>query len=220
MSLLKLINKAIENKLLETYTSIPGKVYSYEKNLQKAVVKPLPKINFDNYNLNFSETLPEEISYEELNLIHDVPVLQRSGNIGKAYIHIPVKKGDLGMLCFTTRSIDTYLAGKGDHYDVTDDRHHELSDAYFIPGILPFGSAYKVVSNDNIEICNENSIIKIMPDGKFSFSGETSELLDLISSLMDKLSTTTVATLMGPMPLSTSAEIAALKLLLDSIKGG
>jgi len=218
MSLLKLINKAIENKLLDTYTSIPGKVYTYDSNLQKATVKPLPKINFDQYENSYSERLPDDKVYEELDLVFNVPVQQQSGNLGSAYIHIPIKKGDLGMLCFTSRSIDGYLSGKGETYEVFSSRHHELSDAFFIPGILPFGASYKVVNNKDILIVNGKSCIKVTPEGTFSMSGETNELLDLISSLMEHLASTTVATLMGPMPLSTAASISALKTLLDGIK--
>lgn len=219
MSLKALIKQCIEDELLEVYTSIPGKIVSYDPDKQSAQVKPLQRINYDNYAIDYSESDETEAEFKEIDAIFNVPVKHLSAAKGKAFIHMPIEKGDLGMLCFTSRSIDEYLSGVGEAYDIVDTRHHDLSDAYFLPGILPFGAGLSIPDDKQIIINNGLAAIEIGPSGKFAIKGPSGEFLDFVSQLMQLLSTTTVATMMGPQPLSTAANITALKILLDQIKG-
>lgn len=52
---------------------------------------------------------------------------------------LPVAVGDTGLLIFSDRSLDVWLA-TGGIVDPGDDRRHALSDAVFVPGLRPFSS--------------------------------------------------------------------------------
>lgn len=206
MSIRTLIYRCLNNRLLDVYTSIPGKIVKYDEDSQLAQVKPLAKLPKLGTEVK-TGILPSEREYEEIDVVFNVMVKHTSSNNGKTYIHTPVKKGDLGMLCICNRSLENYSLNDGKDYNVEDFRTHDISDSYFIPGVLPKGASLSVSNNDDIFIKNDKSTIQIDPNGKVKIQGgplSNIELLKIIEDLINTLMTSTVATMAGPQNLSSA----------------
>lgn len=209
-SLSYLLASAIRAKLLDLHTCIPGRVETYDASTQKANIQPLLKKQYiDN----------EEIV--NLPVVNDVPVQWPSAAGGKAHIHLPLASGDLGILVVCERSIDNYLVGDGSPIYHDDPRHHNLSDAIFIPGVLPFPKALQDTSDINLTIQNDKFRIEIAPDGTISLSGVSEELLTILYDLLSTLITDArVLTDLGPQPFITDTiiKLTAIKARLTTIK--
>lgn len=83
------------------------------------------------------------------------------------------------------------------------------------------GNAVHLKADGAVEITSKDGkgIIKLTPDGKVSLGNGSVELVDMLSQLVDMLSQTTVATALGPQPLSVKAQLTQLKTKIDEIKG-
>lgn len=216
----KILQDAIRAELLNVHTCLPAKIEKYEASTQKANVQVLLKRKY-------------EAESEAINLpvINSVPVQWPSANQGKAYIHLPLKVGDLGIVVFSERSIDIWLTGdpgkpddvvdaKGKIFDPLDPRIFDLSDAIFIPGVLPFVHSLQNVSADNLVVQNDKFRIEIAPDGTISFAGVSEELVTIIDDLFTTLLSAKVLTLLGPQPFiaTTLTELTAERDRLRTIK--
>lgn len=186
-----LLSEAIRAKLLEVHVSYPGKVVKYDSETQKVDVQPSRKKKY--------------IDGEEVTLpvIKSVPVEWPSTE--NAHIHLPLKVGDTGKITYCDRSIDLWKSGEGGIILPQDPRHHDLSDAVFMPGLRPFSKAFPVVDPDAIEIKNGDMLISVKPTGKIQIKNATVELITkLVESLDEQINTLTrmtvnkTTTLLGP----------------------
>lgn len=211
----QLIKEAIRAELLELRVNLPGKIESYDEFTQKANVQPMLKMKLKN----------SEKTELTLPVITNVPVKWDCADNGNAFISLPLKIGDLGMLHFCDRSIDKYLSisSSGEIIPVYHDdfRHHNINDAWFTPGPLPFERALQEVSTDDIIIKNNDLKIEISPDGTISIkNSDTNDLIDLIHSTLTLIKDAKVLTLMGPQSF-TAADIALIEqnlLKIESFK--
>lgn len=210
----KILQDAIRSELLDVHTCLPAKVEKYDASTQKANVQVLLKRKY-------------EADDEAINLpiINSVPVQWPSAGQGSAYIHLPLKAGDLGIVVFCERSIDFWLSGDqgdpGKILDPLDPRIFDLSDAIFIPGVLPFVHSLQNVSPDNLVIQNDKFRIEIAPDGTISLEGETEELLTIIDNLFTNLIVDArVLTSIGPQPFmaDTITKLTATRTRLRTLK--
>ena len=169
-TLAEVIQNALRAEMLEIHTMLPARVEKYDSNTQKASVSPLLKKKY----------IDGEIV--QLPVINDIPVQWPSG--GDAFIHMPLKVGDIGMAVFAERSLDKWLSGDGGFVVPDDPRHHNLTDAVFIPGISTFSQAFPVPNPDNLTVKNNNIVIELDPSGKIKIEGATKELLTVLDSFM------------------------------------
>jgi len=215
-SFAEFVKKAFRKEALEIHVSVPGKIKEYDSDTQKATVVPLLKKKWKD-GLSTLSDLP---------VLSNVPVHCLSANNRKTFIHMPLKAGDLGMIMFCDRSIDNYLSSspqEGNEVKPTfhnSPRHHDLSDAWFVPGILPFSLALQNITTDDIIIKNDNTKITISPDGKISIENSNYELLETLSTLIQNLIDAKVITLLGPQPFlaNTIALLTQDKTKIDSFK--
>ena len=184
------VTELIKSQVLGIHTALPARVEKYDHTTQKADVKPLVSKKYRNSDL-----------VTEIPVLPSVPVQWPSSAGGDAYIHLPLKVGDLGMVIFSERSIDSWLSGDGQITAPNDPRHHDLSDGVFIPGVRPFKAALAGTSENNMVIQNDALRIEIDPSGKISITGATKELLTVLSGVLDHLVSAKVLTLWG-LPLS------------------
>lgn len=205
------IRAAIEQRLSDVHTALPGRITSVDVPAGKCSVQPLLKRRYyDGAPVN-------------LPIVSGVPLLQfRAGN---AFVSLPVKVGDTVMLVFSERSLDTWLS-IGGLVDPKDKRKHHLSDAVAIPGLYPFSSPPEGATADDIIIRNADSKVTIRPTGKFLFAGPVYELMqqlvdltEKVRRIADELSTATTNTIYGPMKLNNFSEFATLEGEVDTIKG-
>ena len=153
-TLSEIIKNAIDARLLDVHVSMPARVERYTHNLQKADIKPLLKKKYKTNNGTESE----------LPIIPNVPVCWQNADNGNAYLHMPVKINDIGVFVCCDRSIDTWLSGDGQLTKPDDPRHHSLSDAFFIPGMRPFGNPLQDTTEDEVILQRNNTTYQKMFD--------------------------------------------------------
>lgn len=123
-SFAKLLRQAIDARLVDVHTAMPGKVTAYDVDTQRASVQPLLKRGRRGEDGERVAGL--------LPIVVDVPVsfpLAAAGGLT-----FPIAAGDTGLLVFTEGGLDVWLAGSGREVDPGDDRRFTLTDAVFIPG--------------------------------------------------------------------------------------
>jgi len=209
----EVIQEAIRAALLDLHVALPARVDKYDKDKQKANIQPLLYKKYKSDGLKI-----------KMPIIPGVPVQHPSANGGKAFIHLPIKKGDLGTAIFCDRSIDKYLAGDGGIVDPDDPRHHDLSDAIFIPGVLPFSEALQGILADDLMVVNDNMKLTLYPDGKVSIEGASEEMVAVISDFFQHVHDSTMVTTCpagagtGEMDTATKTILAADKVKIDTLK--
>lgn len=175
-SLQKVIDDAIESKLLEVHTCLPARVTRVDVTKAQCDVKPLIKRKYAN------ETIVE------LPVITNVPIAFYRA--GQAFVSLPVKVGDIVELRFAERSLDLWLT-KGGTVDPLDSRRHHLSDAIAYPGIYPFTDPPTGASATDIVIKNETSKITIKPDQiELYGNGDAVALASLVLSRLETIKST------------------------------
>lgn len=197
--------EAIRAELLETHVSLPCSIETYDHETQMASIAPLLRKKYKS---------GEEV---DVPVINNVPVQWPSGNGGASFIHMPLVKGDTGFAVFCERSLDRWLAGTGQTVTPNDPRHHDLSDAIFIPGVRPFQSAMAVPNNDSAFFAHGSMTIELDPSGKISITGNAKEFLTIVDNLLDELiNNARVVTALGAQPF-TAATITNLTAIKDDL---
>lgn len=137
--------------------------------------------------------------------------------MGQLYsIKLPLKVGDTGSLLFCDRSLDVWSRGSGGVVDPQDSRNHDLTDAIFIPGLVPFPNQLTDKTNDLI-ISAGQAQARWQQGGTFVFTNGTNELISLLDQITQQLqqlattlSTDTTNTMLGPMKLNAFATYQAI----------
>ena len=213
MSIEKITEQVIENRLANLHTCIPGHFESYDAATQKASVKPLLKREFKD---------GESLEYPVINA---VPVVWPGTKEG--ILSFPINKGDGCLLIFSERSIDSWLSSGG-IVSPGDRRKHSLSDAIAIPGLFAFNEAGLADSSDfvlkfkqsELRLANNNDVkLNGGTSGKVAIGNATAELLDLFEQTLTGLENAQTLTSLGPQPLINLATFTAIKALLSNIKG-
>lgn len=119
-----MLNTYIESGLARLRVALPGEVQSFDAEKQLVDVKPQIQELFEQEDLSFT-SLP-------IPVIPNVPVAYPSG--GGMAITFPLQAGDTGLIVFVDRAMDLWQENGGDS-SPDDQRHHDLTDAVFIPGV-------------------------------------------------------------------------------------
>lgn len=165
------LSAAVEAALLEVRTATPARVESYDASEQRATVLPLLK-----RKSAAGVVLPPKP-------IGNVPVLHpRAGGFAMT---LPVATGDTGLLLCSDRSLDLWLAQTdtdGDQVDPQSRRHHQMTDAIFLPGLRHWAGVPAAVAGtdpaDDLVIAAEDgsSYIILRPDGEVRIKGSAVRL--------------------------------------------
>jgi hypothetical protein len=206
--IVKSIIDAINYQFATRHFSRPGRIESFDPATGKAEVKPL--VQFPRKDKDSGE-----VTTLELPVIPDVPVAVAQG--GGAKMTFPVSAGDPCLLIFSEVSLDEWLTNGGDP-DPKDFRRNNLSDAMAIVGLGSFAD-WEAPLADKAALTYEGTELSIDNFGKIAIGNSTAELFDVLSQTLDKLATATVATSLGPQPLSNAADYVTLKGLIDGLKG-
>lgn len=117
----------------------PGKVLSYDADAQSVAVQiQVQEAHVAENGDRVAETVTQ---------INDVPVAFLGNGSGR--VTVPVKAGDLGMIVFSSRSMDTWKQ-TGGVVDPEDDRLHDVNDCMFYPGAHVLGKAPTPAPDDAI----------------------------------------------------------------------
>lgn len=139
----------IEAKLDEVYTSMPGKVVSFDGT--KASVKPLIKVEYAD-----GTVVP-------LPVIHSVPIVfPRTSDFA---LQFPIKKDDYVLILFSSRPIGNWLLSGKDSLPESVQKH-SLNDAIAIPGLFPFtGNQIIDTPSEDVAIKFKGQEIRITKNG-------------------------------------------------------
>lgn len=121
----EIIRQAIDSRLIDVHTGMPGIVEKYDASKQTCDVKPAIKRVIKNPG--------QERLVEEIPIVQNVRVQWPSA--GGFWVTMPIKKGDYVWLVFSEAS-DNKFRETGDEAEPDDLRRHNLGDAscYPIPG--------------------------------------------------------------------------------------
>lgn len=161
MNLKQVIRKNIDDVLDWAYTNLPAKVVEYFPETQTATVQPL--INY---------TWEDGVVHEE-SVIADVPVMFPSA--GGGIISFPVQRGDTVLLCFSMRSIDSWVEGDGSVSTPRENRIHDINDAIAIPGIYPKQKTLEP-NPDDVEVKFKGNKVTLKANGDVVIEGGKIEL--------------------------------------------
>jgi hypothetical protein len=199
--LVNAMRSALDARILELHTAMPGQIVSFDAATSTCSVKPCIKRKLSNGTI------------QELPVIQNVPICYPQG--GGAIISFPLAVNDPCLIIFNERSLDIWWT-KGGIVDPLDARKHNLSDAVVIPGCMPKPRASTRVSAQHMRVEMGDASIELQTAGKFriqKIGGD--EVLDLISQALQEMSVASNAA--GP--LFNAAAFAALKVKIDALKG-
>lgn len=189
----------------EKHHCVLASVISYDDGTRSCSVRPLQGV-----------TLADG-TWEPLADIHSVPVeLIRWGGY---VIAVPLQQGDVVRLTFSDASLERWLTEGGTSArDPEDPRAWHMSDAIATPAPDPNKASLAFSTDGDLVIGRETGgvQIRLSPTGGVSITKGSEDLVQLVQSLAQTLSTTTVATMMGTQPLSSAANLAILATKLSS----
>lgn len=210
------INLAVSVGMRNLYTCIPARVTKWDASKQRADCKILIKEPF--------ETEEGEREVQSWPIV--TGVLTQFLGAGGFRITCPVSDGTdgqaatIGTLMFAHRSLDKWSTGNGNEVDPEFDHDHSLSDAIFIPGLMPFGGAWGDVPTDGMSV-GKDSGLQVKITGSLITLAETSAnaqfvaLANKVKAWFDAFNT--AVTGWTPVPNDGGA---ALKTALSTLTGG
>jgi hypothetical protein len=130
-SLAEVIRTAIDSRLLDVHTALPGRVKSYDATTQSAEVVPVIR--------NAAPRDDGGSELEDLPVIPNVPIAWPRG--GGYYLHFPIAPGDHVLLVFSEAAIGQWRES-GELSEPGDLTRHDLSYPFAIPGVAPDAQAF------------------------------------------------------------------------------
>lgn len=204
----------VDYRLNNVHTALPGSIVSYDYTVQKASVQPLlNKVWADGTNTPYP-------------VLENVPVVfPRAGGGGLTF---PVVEGDTCLLVFIERSTDLWLT-VGGQVNPDDPRKFDLSDGVALMGLFPFTETSTADNNTDMVLTFADSLIRIKANGdiviqtssKVAIGNTSTEVLNVLSTLMGYLTGSTVMgpAFNGPLNAAFIAQVNLLKGQLDAITG-
>jgi len=177
------LSRALKGAQQETRVAMPATIVTYDYKTQKATVQPSLQRK---YNDGKVLSMPQ---------LYNVPVAHPRA--GKAFVHIPLKKGDNVMLVFMDRSIDKWK-GAGGEVEPSDARTHHLSDAVAYPGLYPLNTPADVPNGDDIIIRNGNTMMHVKANNHLQVINGTTELIKTLCDLVRSIRESVTYTCGGP----------------------
>jgi hypothetical protein len=204
----EIIRRAIRSELSRARVMMPCKIIKIN-GPQNVDVQPLFKTRYIDGKL------------ADLPAIQQVPVSMPMGF--DYFTKYPLKVGDIGYALFCDRSIDNWVASSGEVVDPNDNRAHSISDAIFVPALVP-SSLQSNDKSDDYAFGNGKAVFRIQKAGKFTLSNGSNELLDLLVNittqlkiLSDTLAKDNVNTIFGLSVLNSKATYANIETEVEQL---
>lgn len=122
-------------------------------------------------------------------------------------VKYPLAVGDTGIAIICDRSLTAWMQGDGGVTDPNNPRSHDLSDAIFIPGLVPSNKQTQDATQDLV-IRNGSAMVRLEKNGTFRIANNGQELVDLVgqmnqamTSIVNTLQQAMTITMLGPQPL-------------------
>lgn len=186
----KVISDAIDKKLWEIHTAMPGEIVSYDVTTGLAEVQPL-----------LTRTVLETGAIEPYPILADVPV-QFMGPIN-GWLHFPLNAHDPCLLLFSERSLENWFA-QGGQQQVTSGRVMDLTDAICIPGLRSSQQAIELNgAASSLELAFGDAWIEITNTGKFKVQNGSQSLKNILNDINSMIANCTSSPTGGPLIFTT-----------------
>lgn len=155
----------IMRMLANLRVAMPGIVTKFDAENQTVDVKPAIKAKVNTV---------DSVKLVDYPVIYDAPIVVPFAHTAGLLLTVPIQVGDAGLLVIADKAIDNYMQSGGaeptggGNFDATImPRSHDLSDAIFIPGIVPNPQAVPQYSTTHIELRDRERVnyISLGPDG-------------------------------------------------------
>lgn len=191
-TLATLLTTLSQNCSREMRVCLPCEVVNVRGN-QLVDLQPLLQVNY--YAAVGPTTLP---------VIPHCPVSMPSGKDWS--VKWPLAVGDTGYAIFCDRSLDNWMAGQGGVVDPQEARTHQLTDAIFVPGLVPTAKQTQDQTQDLV-MRNGTAQVRLEKNGTFRIANDGQELVDLVGQLSKAvgdlvmtLQQAQTITMLGPSP--------------------
>lgn len=161
------LRAAMDGRLAEVWTALPGIVQSFDAQAQTVSVQPAIKGRVTRADgAVVSVTLP---------LLVDVPVIWPSG--GGFTLTFPLAAGDEALVVFASRCIDAWWQS-GSVQEPLSPRQHDLSDGIAFVGPRSQARRLPGISTENVQLRTDDgtTYLEITPGGKVRIEAEDIEL--------------------------------------------
>lgn len=160
---LEVLRKSI---FTEMCVALPGVVVKYDTTTRQADVQPLIMRRW--WKMDFPESL---------SIIPNVPVMHPQTQAGA--LILPVAEGDPVTLIFSDRSLDEWKESDGSlPTEAQEQRKHELSDCWAIPGGWPKALPFMGAADGNLAL-------QVKPETKIYIGNGSEELLAIVDATID-----------------------------------
>jgi hypothetical protein len=197
----EVFGKSVGNMMKNVHTAIPATVERFDAGTRKVSAKPAVRQKKSGGE------------YTDMPVVHEVPVQYPSSS--KAGLTFPLEKGDTGVLIFSQADIDAWCQ-RGGTQTPGSERHWDLTDAIFIPGVWPFSASKPEVEAGKIVMSYGNSAVKIGSKITIEGIGNLASLMgDLISAIAGIATTgSPAAHVLNP---ANIAQLNAIKAQFDAL---
>lgn len=129
-SLESVLREAMDARVADVHTALPGKIVNYDAEKQVADVQPMVRDVF--YDVQGT------LKTRSFPVLPSVPVAFLRG--GGFFVSLPLAVGDTGMLIFSELPIDRWRSSGQESHPVNA-RRHGVGNAVFYPGVSPRAKA-------------------------------------------------------------------------------
>lgn len=155
------IQAAIESRVAEIYTTLPGRIESYDATKQTANIKIMVQVPIENLN--------GDITLETLPTLFSVPVCFEQG--GGFFQSFPVQQGDECAVHFSMRDLNEWRR-TGECVDPGDIRTHRISGAFAKMGLTRASRKLQSAHADNQVLGKDGGITIHIKDGEIALGSE------------------------------------------------
>lgn len=175
------IRASFVHLLSQYWFCLPGQIESLNTGDRRANVKPMVQRRYSGVDKPV-----------DLPVVVGVPLVEM--RCGRAFLSLPLAKGDPVLMVFSDRALDNWIGSAGAApVDPLDVRMHDLTDAFAIPGGWP------ILKSGNRPGANPDALdLQVEPGTKFLIGNGAVELfdqLDQIIAQLEDISTGLIATL-------------------------
>jgi hypothetical protein len=167
----ELLRLALDSRLLDVHTCMPGRVLTYNPLTQTANVVPVVRRAIAREDGSYA--------HEDLPVLHNVPVIFPRGG-GCSFV-LPIATGDHVWLMFSEAAMAQWRS-TGQLANPGDVSRHDLSYPVALPGMFPTGGE---VSADGLPLGSEAVVTELRVGGPLADFVALAAKVDTIITLLD-----------------------------------
>lgn len=144
----------IDRQMMDLRTAVPAVVVAISGDGTTVDVQPA---------INMAQTLDGQTRGISMPVLAGVPLAVLGSTSGGFFVCVPVRPGDDGLLIVCDRALDNWQYGSGTAMPPLgpSPRHHDLTDAVFIPGLQRASSGIPAYPTDRVSVRNRAGTVQL-----------------------------------------------------------